>query len=172
MTTSVREKLSEGKLGLVAGISLIAVAAVIIVYYCWPAPRANALYLYYSDDDGASYFKDSVYKFPPFDHDGRQAVEARVLLDRGSKFVGYMIRYTPEAQKRLQDRYNEAVNNHMSSADIQHDILTFMHSPEILGRGQEAKLPGADNKWVPMSRFTTAAVKTPSGDLPEGAVFP
>jgi hypothetical protein len=149
--------------------------AAIVVAACsfWPFEhKPNLSEMFYSDDDGRTYFKDSIYKFPPFDHGGRIADVAVVIEDSGSKAVGYLVRYTPEAQKELTDKYNNDVNNHLSETEIQHDILTFMHDPDIYLRGRECKLPGANNNWMPRSSFDTATIKTPSGDLPEGGVFP
>jgi hypothetical protein len=172
MSTSVREKLNDGKLGVGIAVTFLAIAVGILAYMLWPAPRINATSSFYSDDDGQSYFKDSVYKFPPFDHNGKPADEAIVILDRGSKVVGYLVRYTPDALKKLTDKYNADVNNGMSGKEIQHDVLTYMHYPDIYLQGQECKLPGPNNKWIPRSSFSTAMIKTPSGDLPEGAVLP
>jgi hypothetical protein len=169
---SVREKLNKGKLGLGIAVAFVAIAVGILAYTFWPAHHADATSLYYSDDDGQSFFKGSVYKFPPFDHNGKTADEAVVLIDRGSDFVGFLVRYTPEAQKKLTDTYNQAVNNNLSAKEIQHEILTLMHNPEISMRGQEVKLPGSGNKWMPRSAFNPNTIKTPSGDLPEGSVFP
>lgn len=172
MKMSVREKLNDGRLGVGIAVAFLAVAGGILAYMLWPTPRADALSLYYSDDDGQSYFKDSVYKFPPFDHGGKPADEAMVVVDQGSKIVAYLARYTPEAQKKLADLYNQDVNNHMSDKDIQHNILTYMHDPSIFLRGQECKIPGPGNKWIPRAQFSGAMIKTPSGELPERTVFP
>ena len=172
MDMSVREKLNKGKLGVGIAVAFVAIAGGVLTYMLWPAHHADVASLYYSDDDGQSFFKDSVYKFPPFDHNGKTADEAMVLVDRGSNFVGYLVRYTPEAQKQLTDRYNQSVNNHLSDKEIQHNILTLLHDPEISLHGEEIKLPGPGNKWMPRSSFIATMVKTPSGDLPEGAVFP
>jgi hypothetical protein len=172
MTMNVREKLNEGKTGLVIAVAFLAVAGGILTYILWPAHRIDSTSRFYSDDDGQSYFKDSVYKFPPFDHDGKTADMAMVAIDRGSKFVAVLIRYTPEAQKKLTDAYNQVVNKNESDKEIQHNILMYMHDPDINIRGEEVKLPGSGNKWMPKSSFIGTMIKTPSGDLPEGVVDP
>jgi hypothetical protein len=172
MNMSVREKINEGKLGVGIAVTFVAVTGGILAYMLWPAHHVDATSLFFSDDDGQSYFKDSVYKFPPFDRDGKPANEAIVILDRGSKVVGYLVRYTPAAQKKLTDRYSADVSNHISDKEIQHDVLTYMHDPDIFLRGQECKLPGPNNNWMPRYAFSTSMIKTPSGDLPEGAVLP
>ena len=64
------------------------------------APAPNRVF--YTDDDGATWFADDATKIPPFDHNGKQAVRARVYRCGGKTFVNHMERYTPEVQKRLQ----------------------------------------------------------------------
>ena len=71
-----------------------------------PAPVANRAF--YSDDDGAHWFADDVTKVPPFDHNGKQAVRAKVYRCDGKTFVNHMERYTPEAHKRLEQAYARA----------------------------------------------------------------
>ena len=57
---------------------------------------------FYSDDDGATYFKDSLTKIAPYDHDGKQAVVANVFRCQGGKpFVGYLQRYTAKGVKAM-----------------------------------------------------------------------
>lgn len=172
MDMTVREKLNEGKLGKVIAVAFTVVAVGALIYLLWPAKRAvDPLTLFYSDDDGQSYFRDSVYKFTPWDDGGKTAYEAFVVLDHGSKVVGYLVRYTPQALKTLTDRYNDDLANHMSAREIQHDILTLKHAPNIYF-GEECKLPGAGNKWIPRGSFSAAMIKTPSGDPTEGEVLP
>jgi hypothetical protein len=172
MTTSVREKLNDGKFGIIVGVVMVALAGLAIYYYTRPAfPHVDATQLYYSDDDGASYYKDSVYKFPPYDHNGKTAYQVTVLSDNGHKFVGYLIRYTPDAHKQLEDKYNDAINSHLPDRELQQKVLDFMHGPQI-GWQMEVKLPGPDNKWLPRSALGTLNIKTPSGQLPDSIVYP
>ena len=170
---SIRESLQHRRTGVIVAAVLFCAAIVIAGYNFWPfGHKSNSSEVFYSDDDGQTYFKDSVYKFPPFDHNGKIANAAMVIQDQGSNVVGYLVRYTPDIRKRLADRYNDDLNDHMSDMEIQHDVLTYMHDPDIYLRGEECKLPGPNNKWIPRASFSTSTVKTPSGDLPEGGVFP
>jgi hypothetical protein len=57
---------------------------------------------YYSIDDGATFFADSNTLVPPFEYDGKQAVKAQVYSCGQTKFVGYLIRYTPAAKSQLE----------------------------------------------------------------------
>ena len=170
---SIREIIQRRGMGATVAAILFCAAIAIAGYNFWPlGHKPNPSEAFYSDDDGQSYFQDSVYNFPPFDHNGKVANQAMVIQDHGSKVVGYLVRYTPDAQKKLAGKYNDDVNNHLSDKEIQHDILTLMHDPDIYLRGQECKLPGPDSTWKLRDSFSTSTVKTPSGDLPDGAVFP
>ena len=116
-----------------------------------PAPVANRAF--YSDDDGAHWFADDVTKVPPFDHNGKQAVRAKVYRCDGKTFVNHMERYTPEAHKRLEQAYARAAN----AADV--------IAPEATGI--EVKAPGGDH-WVSASdpaALKIMAPKCPSGNL-------
>jgi hypothetical protein len=66
--------------------------------------------LFFTDDDGKTWFADDATKFPPFaDANGKQAVQAYVFKcgEHGKAFVGYMLKYTPEGQKRMKDAMNQ-----------------------------------------------------------------
>lgn len=56
---------------------------------------------FYTTDDGATLFADSLSQFPPFDHDGRPAVRAYVFSCDGGKhqWVQYLEKYSNEAKK-------------------------------------------------------------------------
>jgi hypothetical protein len=169
---SVREKLNDGRTGIIVGVALIVIAGLAIYFYMHSGtPSVNAKYLYFTDDDGASYYKDSVYNFPPYDHNGKTAYMAQILSDNGHYFVGYLIRYTPAALKQLKDKYQADLNNHMPDRQMQQEILDYLHGPMISWQ-REAKLPGPGHNWVPWSQINSLDVKTPSGGMPDGIVFP
>jgi hypothetical protein len=116
-----------------------------------PPPVGNRAF--YTDDDGAHWFADDATKVPPFDHNGKQAVRAKVYKCDGKTFVNHMERYTPDAQKRLQQAYARATN----SADVV--------PPE--STGLEVKAPGGD-RWVLATDPAAAQImapKCPSGNL-------
>ena len=168
---SVRESLQNNrKLGLTFAAILCLCAAGISSYYLWPrGDRPDPTRVFYSDNDGQTYFKDSVYKFPPFDHDGKTAVEAVIAESGGHDFVAYLARFTPEARKQLQQKYDDAVKNNLS---VQQKVLDFMSNPPISMEGMEVKLPGSDHEWVPRSQLRNLDVKSPNGSLPDRFVTP
>ena len=116
-----------------------------------PAPARDMAF--FSVDDGISWFPDDGKKIPPFDHNGKQAVRARVYRAQGKTFVNHLERYTPEAKKKLES--NLARSN--GSADV---VL-----PDT--SGLEVKAPGGST-WVGATRPEAAKILTPrfpGGDL-------
>ena len=90
--------------------------------------------VYFSDDDGKNYFPDDMKKVPPFDHGGKEAVRAYVFECDGKTFVNHLVRYTPDAKKRL-----EAMGGTISSGDPT--------AAESIQAGMELKRPG-EKEWV------------------------
>lgn len=138
----LRETLNE-KPGLVAGaaagILLVAVLLIGLQMFRTPDPmrQGTGNQQFYTTDDGATLFADDATKIPPFDHQGAQAVRAKVFTCDGGKtrFIGYLERYTAEALVILRPP---------PGAEPQGDAA-FM----AMESGLEAKRPG-DPRWVPM----------------------
>jgi hypothetical protein len=163
---NVREKLNASKtvVGIAAGVLIAACLG--FIYWYWSAGRIHVdpTQTYYSDDDGHTYYKDSVYKFPPYDHDGKTAVEAVVAESNGHDFIAYLMRFTPEARKQLQQKYDDAVKNNLP---VQNAVLTLLGNPGINMAGMQIKLPGSGHDWVPRSRLPALDIKSPDGELPD-----
>ena len=51
------------------------------------SPAAVKDMAFFTDDDGATWFADDAKKIPPFDHNGKQAVRARVYRSGGKTFA-------------------------------------------------------------------------------------
>ena len=102
----IRETINKNKpLGIAAMAGLIVVSAGIHYYLTnrsgESAPLTRA---YFSDDDGQSYFVDDANKICPFDHNGKQAVQAYVFQCDGNKpFVGYLCRFNESGRKRMEE---------------------------------------------------------------------
>lgn len=58
---------------------------------------------YYTVDDGKTFFVDDL-QIPPIQHHGQEAVRAMVFTceDGQKKFVGYLVRFTPEAKPKAE----------------------------------------------------------------------
>jgi len=157
---SVREKLGEKRLGIGVAVGLLIGATAILAFELWPrGPHFNPYQSYYTDDDGKTFYKDSIYNFPPYDHDGKTAVWAMVYEDNnGHRFVGYCLRFKPETLKLVQDKYSEGLKNGTPEAS-----LTFLDTPNISLGGMEAKFPGQDHSWVSRGRMMRPPIKAPDG---------
>src|SRR5580700_11847641 len=93
---SIRETLQRRGIGTALAAILFCAAIVIAAFYFRPfGHKPNYSEMFYSDDDGQTYFKDSIYKLAPFDHNGRIANIAIVCTDGTRNFVGYLERFTP-----------------------------------------------------------------------------
>lgn len=158
---SVREKLNSNRImGFFVAVVLLIVATVQAAYFLWPTVKhQSATQTFYTDDDGQTYFMDSIYKFPPWDHNGKEANFAVVYSSASGNFVAYQVRYTGGAQKELQDQYAKAQRNECSLADVNR----LMTSERVAIAGREAKMRGTD-KWVPMTRMPRPIpIKAPDG---------
>ena len=101
----VREKINSSKplAFSVAGIALVA-AVGIAVWANSSGLGGRSSKGFFSDDDGKTWFADDVDKVPPFDHNGKEAVQAFVYRAGGNPpFVGYLQTYKPETAKKLRE---------------------------------------------------------------------
>jgi hypothetical protein len=145
---SVRENLNSNRtVGfLIAAILLIA-ATVQAAYFLRPTAKyQSATEAFYTDDDGRTYFMDSIYKFPPWDHNGKQANLAMVYSSASGNFVAYQVRYAAAVQQQLQALYAKAQSGERPLTDVNR----LMTTPSIGLAGTEVKMRGSD-KWVPMA---------------------
>lgn len=141
--------------------SAIAAAALVVIgvtLFAMMRPSAGseslASKLYFTVDDGKTFFVDDSSNIPPFDHDGKKAVQAVVFrCDQGEPFVGYLLRFPPAVKSSL---------NALSPADRQTD-------PKALNmrmKSAEVKKPGG-SRWVSLD---TDAPNSGLGDIirPDG----
>lgn len=105
----LRQKLNENPAIAVAGTVVIAVVAAffgfrLMTSHGFVKPQTA----YYTVDDGKTLFADLEELLPPFQHEGKEAVRARVMsCDAGStKFVAYLEKYT-DAYKAARTDYND-----------------------------------------------------------------
>lgn len=148
-------------IGTGAAIALVLVGAIMLAYELWPVSHTSgtATGSFYSDDDGRSYFSDTIYKFPPFDHNGKTAYRARVYQSGRGKFVAYLERYNAEANKALDDAYAKSQAGQIPLTDV----AVMISNREFSGQGIEQKLPGSGNDWVPRGQLPKGSVKSPDG---------
>ncbi len=152
----IRETLNKSPLVAIAAIVLvIAVAGFALMRSSRNIATDTVARMYYSDDDGASYFADDTSKIFPFDHNGKQAYRAYIFQGTsGQPFVGYISRYTDSARKTLLAAESDAKS--VTPDDLAHAKL-----------GIEVKKPH-DNKWVPALSSegqTIAAVRSTDNSI-------
>jgi hypothetical protein len=134
---ALREYIQQ-KQSLVAGASLAVVilAAVFVYFQTMGTDHSRARLLnseFYSDDDGKTWFIDEASKLPPFDHEGKMAVQAAVFrYDDDKQFVAYLEKFSDAQRSEIE----AAIAAHPNEASH------WRQSP------MEAKKPG-DSKWVP-----------------------
>lgn len=101
---SLRETLNERRwLGIAIGIGIcvLGLALAISRFYAGSAPAS--LKVFFSDDDGKTWFADSGAKVPPFDHDGKPACRARVYrCGAGAPFLNHLESFPPEIKTSIE----------------------------------------------------------------------
>ena len=167
----VRETLNRNP-ALTTGltVAVIVVAAAFIVYQIAgnETPHPPTPQIFFSTDDGKTYFADDYQKLPPFDVDGKSAVRAYVYTcdARKTTFVAYLERLTPDAKARVTGEMQRAGGGHNTEGI----------SPETafaMSEGTEVKRPG-DTTWVKRSSpegQTIQDVKCPAGSTGDLEVF-
>jgi hypothetical protein len=158
---SVRERM-EGTSVAGLGTAIALLLAALVILYGFISSRSgniqgNPNQAFYSDDDGQTYFKDSAFHFPPFDHNGKTANGALVYDDGNHKFVAYLYRFTPQAAKALQAAYDNPPTGE-TGADA---AAMLGQTPAIHSGGMEIKKPGGD--WMPNWKMGNPRVTCPDG---------
>lgn len=167
---NIREWLNNNPRITTAVTAAVIVLAVVVIVWnrSSSGPGPSGVYkVYYSDDDGNTWFEDDWQKVPPFDRNGREAVRAHVFrIGGGEPFVGYLEKFDARAKKTLDDFYSDPVNKgkfynerHLLEA---HNILV--------------KRPGPEHKWVHIEQnrdavFRIKKVTGPGGETAE-EIFP
>ena len=117
--------------------------------------------VYFSNDDGKSFFADASTKLPPFDKDGKPAYRAHVFVCGGKRVTGYLSRHTAEAVKALEEA--KAYRGTGKPPPNVRQLAT------IGTTGTEVKRPG-DAKWVSQADAAAAtrvrAFRCPDGSTP------
>lgn len=167
---NIREWLNNNPRITTAVTAIVIVLAVIVIVWNRSSQESgpsSGYRVYYSDDDGKTWFADDWQKVPPFDHNGRQAVRAHVFrIGTGEPFVGYLEKFDARAQKILNDFYDDPANRGK--------FYNERHTLEA--RNILVKRPGPEHKWVHVEQDREQAyrIKTITGPAGETAeeLFP
>jgi hypothetical protein len=137
---SIRETLNK-RPKLTASIAGALVMVLLVVVYAQTKPRQIAIqyssHLFFSDDDGKTFYTDDASNIAPYDHNGKRAVQAMVFrCDDGAPFVGYLVKYSPGTKSALES-YSAGQR------------VTDMRALATRQQAMLVKKPGG-TRWVPM----------------------
>jgi hypothetical protein len=163
----LREKLEQNQKPLAIVVGVLVVLALVVAFWTM-RPRHGGFTgsgkpkLYYTVDDGKTWFEDDATQLPPFQHEGKTAV--RVMLykcgDNGQPFVGYLQRLDDKARKQAE----AAQAAGKSAAEVEEGYQS----------GLEVKKPG-EARWVPVTNRASEAImiqKCPDGKTSPTPVVP
>jgi len=150
----IRERINDNRgatIGVIVGVIVLAVGLVVMQVMAGRKTFKSALPdLYYTADDGKTFFAANSKNVPPFDYQGKPAVKAYVFrCPDGKQFVGYL------------ERYNESARKLIVAGKGTIDTQVF---------GRELKKPG-DAKWV-KSGDNAAVAKVTDIKCPDGKTDP
>ena len=152
---SVRETLNEKPQIAVAFVFVLLLFAGAAVYMNSGSIGLQiAKKMYYSDDDGKTYFADDTSRIYPFDHNGKQAYRATVMKGNGEPYVAFLTRYT------------DSVRDQLLALEGKSDSESINKRAALSSSGIQVKKPG-DSKWVPVLSPEAGKVMQPVA--PDGA---
>jgi len=143
---SIRESLSSNKsvgMGVACAIIIVSVGTIAYQVVGMRNPARSELRVYYSVDDGTTFFVDGEERLPPFSYSGGTAVRAHVFEGSNGPFVGYLERFNSES-RRIITKVNDAVKT-AKPGDKPPPELALVSNAQRNGR--EVKKPGA-GQWV------------------------
>ena len=151
----LRDQINRKPAIATGGVGLLVVALICVIVFNIRKNQPSAIsgaQMYYTTDDGKTWFPDAWEKIPPFDHNGAEAVRCYVFKTASSgPFVGYLEKYT----QGVHDRLSGAVQSPL---------------PLDVPSGTLVKRPG-DKSWVvevSAAGQKIVGVKAPNGST--GAV--
>src|SRR5256885_1965398 len=101
----VRELINRNVV-IVAPIVGLLILACLVMGFRRSSLASSSRQIYFTNDDGKTFFKDDQRKVPPFTSWGKECVGAILFTCagdiKGTPFVGYMIRYTPEGKSQRE----------------------------------------------------------------------
>jgi len=154
----VRETLEKHPVAVKAVIVLLILICGCVIYWELQEPHQRdpslAGKVFYSDDDGKTWFLDDLSKGSPFDHQGKQAYRALVFrCAMSGPFVAFLAKFSDQQNAQAQ-------------ADLSHAPPGT--ASRLLGTAmQDLKKPG-ESKWGSNTRRSQTGypeVKCPDGQV-------
>lgn len=144
----VREALNKNKgVALAATGALLCIAVAAIAWEFHGGGPQEVTKVFYTVDDGKTWFADDANKLSPFDYNGQQAYHVDVFRGSdGKEFAGVIERYTDEAKTKLI-QIRALPPEQQNPQEVQ----------AVVGSGLEVKRP-VDTKWYLMNSSEGASI--------------
>ena len=106
-------------LGATAAVVVLTVILVFRLLHGQDSQEAADKRIFYSDDDGDTYFVAEATKAPPFSHNGKTAVMAEVFRcgATGKPFVGYLLKYDEKTKAQIEEAMGDP-NGSVATAEM------------------------------------------------------
>jgi hypothetical protein len=147
------------------GAASISLALLFLTIQFRPAHKYARDVAFFTDDDGETWYKDSVDDIPPYDHNGKTAVRAVIYSWAGGskQFCGFLEQFPPKAKAAIEAAAASA-QNHTPPQTAGNIAYGEGFSPSI-----EVKKPKSNDPWVLMN--SKAATPVLSIQAPDGSEF-
>ena len=154
---SLRERLrSNSRFGYGVAVAVLLTGVELLMMQWvnqFGRPAYSELKVFYSVDDGKTYFPDGEGKLPPFDHPNGLAVRAHVFNGSSGPFVGYLERFSPEA-RNIITRVSEAAKTAKPGDKPPPELA---HVVDAQRNGRQVKRP-KDANWVSINSGAGQAI--------------
>ena len=171
---SFRQRLQANRrLGYGVGAAALIISGAILAYQ-WASQFGNdglaEIRVFYSVDDGKTYFPDSEGRLPPFELPQGVAVRAHVFSGNNGPFVGYLERFSPEAHTIIT-RVSEAARTAKPGDKPPPELAKVSDAQR---NGRQVKRP-KDTTWVSINSSAgqgITRVTTPGSTQPAKEIRP
>ena len=146
----IREKLERNQKPLAIVVGVLVVVALVVAFFSLRPKHGGFMgsgkpKLYYTVDDGKTWFEDDATLLPPFQHDGKTAVRVQLFKcgENGQPFVGFL--------QRIEDKAHKQAEAAQAAGKPQVEV------EEVYQPGLEVKKPG-EARWVSVKDRASAAI--------------
>jgi hypothetical protein len=169
-----RQKMrTNRRFGYGVAMTVLMVGGAVLAYQWvsqFRSERLPDIRVFYTIDDGKTYFADSEGKLPPFDLPNGVAVRAHVFNGGSGPFVGYLERFSPEARTVIT-RVGEAARTAKPGDKPPPELAKVADAQR---NGRQVKRP-KDTAWVSINSAagqTITRVTTPGSKVPATEIRP
>lgn len=134
-------------------VLLLGLVGLVIASNVSAPTRPGEASLYFTTDDGRTWFRASAKNVPPFEHDGKAACQVFLWTGDGGKtlVVSHLFRYTPAGRQRILEQQK-------NGSSVAGDVITAMTESEVKRPGQP------ESAWVRISDPRSRAIVSPPRD--------